>query len=138
MDMLYTRESLGAPYADDVGRAHEERARAISTMLTGAATGLGNLAATIGRGLGQAGRSIASGVVAARRRRVAMHQLQALDDRMLKDIGISRGEIPFLVERMSAAERSAPTGSGRGCDIAVFPGRQATTECRRVRLRPAA
>jgi uncharacterized protein YjiS (DUF1127 family) len=32
-----------------------------------------------------------------RARRVARRELQSLDDRMLKDIGISRGEIEFVV-----------------------------------------
>ena len=136
--MLYTQESLESRYADYAGRADAGRATAISAMLAGAATGLVNLAATVGRGLRRVSRSIVSGLVTARRRAAAMRDLQALDDRMLKDIGISRGQIPFLVDRQLAAEKTAPTGWGKGCEITAFPDRRAAAESGCVLLRPAA
>jgi uncharacterized protein YjiS (DUF1127 family) len=136
--MLYTQESHGSRYADYAGRAHAERAKAISAMLAGAPTGFANVAVTVGRGLKRVGRSIVSGVVTAQRRAAAMRQLRALDDRMLKDIGISRGQIPYLVDQQLSAERPAPAGSGKGCDITAFPDRQAAAASARVLLRPAA
>jgi len=136
--MLHTYESVGGPYRDYVNRAHDERAKVASALLAGAATGLGSLAGTAARGLGRAGRSIVSGMVTARRRRAAIRELHALDDRMLKDIGLSRGEILYLVDRMLSAERAAteaPAGQG---EIAVFPDRKATDPSADERLRHAA
>ena len=44
------------------------------------------------------------------RRRLAVRELQSLDDRMLKDIGVPRGEIFHLVERLlrHPADQPAP------------------------------
>lgn len=136
--MLHTYESVGGRYRDTMNRAHDERAKVASALLAGAATGLGTLAGTAARGLGRAGRSIVSSVVTARRRRAAIRQLHALDDRMLKDIGLSRGDIPYLVNQMLSAERVAregPTGKG---EIAVFPDRKATDPSADEPLRHAA
>ena len=50
------------------------------------------------------------------RRQVAVEQLQALDDRMLKDIGIERGQIVAAVQgidRRTAGGRTGPTHTGR-------------------------
>jgi len=41
-----------------------------------------------------------------RRRELAYRELSALDDRSLADIGISRSEIPYILER--PAERALP------------------------------
>lgn len=43
-------------------------------------------------------------------RREAMNALYALDDRGLRDIGLSRGELPFIMTRPS--ERAAPGAHG--------------------------
>jgi uncharacterized protein YjiS (DUF1127 family) len=118
--------------------AREARDRAFSALLAGAATGLGHLAGTVGHGLEQAGRSLVSGVATARRRRIAIRELEAMDDRLLKDIGISRGDIPFLVNKQLSAERPVPTEAGKTCDIAAFPDRPANDTGTRVLLRPAA
>ena len=118
--------------------AQEARAQALSALLAGAVAGVANLAATVGRGLERAGRRIVSAVLSAQRRRAAIHQLQALDDLLLKDIGISRSDIPFVVEQQLSAQRAVPTGSGKGGEIAAFPDRQATAASPRVLLRPAA
>lgn len=118
--------------------AREARDRELTALLAGAATGLTSVAAAAMRGLVQAGRSIGSGVVTARRRRAAIRELQALDDRLLKDMGISRGDIPFVIERQLTARRTAPAGSGKDCEIAAFPDRQPAAESPRVLLRPAA
>lgn len=60
------------------------------------------------------------------RRRAAIRELYALDDRMLKDIGISLGDIPYLVDRQLSAERTARQGATGPTNIAVFPDRKAT------------
>jgi uncharacterized protein YjiS (DUF1127 family) len=52
---------------------------------------------------GQALRQIARAITARREMRRQMFALASLDDRMLKDIGVVRGEIPYLVRR--AAQR---------------------------------
>jgi len=136
--MLHTYESVGDPYRDYVNRAHEERAKAVSALLAGAATGLGSLAGTAARGLGRAGRNVASGVVTARRRRGAIRELHALDDRMLKDIGLSRGEIPYLVDQMLSAERVTTEGATGRSEIAALPDRKATDPSTDQSLRHAA
>jgi uncharacterized protein YjiS (DUF1127 family) len=53
---------------------------------------LGNLFAVLGRSL-----------AAWSERHAALRELNALDDRMLKDIGITRGDIPAVVAGMTAA-----------------------------------
>jgi uncharacterized protein YjiS (DUF1127 family) len=118
--------------------ARKSRDEALSALLAGVAMGVGHFAGAVVRGLGQTGRSLVSGVATARRRRIAIRELEAMDDRLLKDIGISRGDIPFLVSNQLSAERTVPTGSGKTCDIAAFPDRQATDTGSRVLLRPAA
>jgi uncharacterized protein YjiS (DUF1127 family) len=121
-----------------VRKAREARDQALADLLAAAPKGVANLAAMAVRGLTRAGRSIVSGVVTAQRRRAALHEMQGLDDRMLKDIGISRGDIPFVVERQLAAARTASAGSATACDIAAFPDRQAAAASPRALLRPAA
>lgn len=118
--------------------AQEARARELAALLAGAPAGLANLGITAVRGLVRAGRRIVSGVATAQRRRAAIRELQALDDLLLKDIGISRGDIPFLIERQLSARRAAPAGSGKGCEITAFPDLQAAAASPRVLLRPAA
>jgi uncharacterized protein YjiS (DUF1127 family) len=136
--MLHTYGSVGGPYRDFVNRAHDERAKVVSALLTCAATGVGTLAGTAARGLERAGRNIVSGVVTARRRRAAIRELHALDDRMLKDIGLSRGDIPYVVDRQLSAERAATEGATEHGQIAVFPDRKATEPSAGESLRHAA
>jgi uncharacterized protein YjiS (DUF1127 family) len=118
--------------------AREARDRELAALLAGAATGLANAAAAAMRGLGQAVRRIVSGVISDQRRRAAIRQLQALDDLLLKDIGISRSDIPFVVERQLTVRRATPAEAGKSGEIAAFPDRQAAAASPRVLLRPAA
>lgn len=136
--MMYTNGLVGGPDRDRVMRARSERAKVVSALLNGATAGLGNLTGKATRGLTRMGRNVVSGIVLARRRRAAIRELQTLNDRILKDIGISRGQIPYLVEKQlsaESAEQTEPTGHG---DIAVFPDRETTTSSARVPLKPAA
>lgn len=82
-----------------MARARYERAlalqkllRASAAALAGAFRGLGKMAAAIGR---------------RRRRRAALVELRSLDERMLKDIGLARGDIPYLADRYAETGRPA-------------------------------
>ncbi len=46
------------------------------------------------------GRSAAKGIIRAHHRRAAIRELRALDDRMLKDIGVRRDDIYSVVEEL--------------------------------------
>jgi uncharacterized protein YjiS (DUF1127 family) len=78
-----------------VGRAHRERSRMIADMGP-----LQEMMVRAARGPLRFGRTLAKRVLRAHRRRAALRELEALDDRMLKDIGLSRGSIPCAIERM--------------------------------------
>jgi uncharacterized protein YjiS (DUF1127 family) len=62
------------------------------------------------RKLGQSLGRLRSAVAAAQRRRLGIHQLQRLDDRMLADIGISRSQIESAARGWSrpAPQRRQP------------------------------
>jgi len=63
--------------------------------------------AGLGKGLGRMGRSVVAGVTRARTRRRVIEQLGRLDNRLLRDIGLERGN---LVEAVDASlERRAPS-----------------------------
>ena len=51
-------------------------------------------------------QSLAALLRRARRRRRAIHQLSALPDRMLQDIGLDRGAIPRVVDGVLAREET--------------------------------
>jgi len=80
-----------------IERGRQERALALQKFLraTGAAVGravrrLGGVIAAIGRWW---------------RRRAALAELRALDDRMLQDIGLSRAELPEVTARHAKSKR---------------------------------
>ena len=118
--------------------AREARDRAVADLLAGAAAGLGRIATAVWRGLVLAGGIMVSTIATARRRRTAIRELQALDDRMLKDIGISRGDIPLLVGQQLSAKLTASAAADHECEITAFPDRQTTAQRPDDSLRPAA
>ena len=111
-------------HADYERRARAERAKVAAALLSRAAGSLEAVVGRAARGLWRAGRTAVSGVALARRRHVAFRQLQAMDDRLLKDIGISRSEIPFMVRH------------GLSVDRAAVPAEDATAASPRASLRP--
>lgn len=121
--MLYTQGSAPEPYEAYIVRAHSERSRLASSAMKAAATGVWNIMRWTAVGLAQYGRTAVLDAVQARRRRIATRELQALDDRLLKDIGISRAQIPLAVEGRSALW-GMTTGSLPHCEVSAFPDRQ--------------
>lgn len=65
------------------------------------ATSLWLAAAAVVNGVADAVTDIRVGMDMRRRRRGALSELHSLDDRMLKDIGLDRGRIPEVAERMA-------------------------------------
>jgi uncharacterized protein YjiS (DUF1127 family) len=58
---------------------------------------------TVGEAFGNLVGTVAGKLLAWNDRQVALRELNALDDRMLSDIGITRGDIPAVVAGMTAA-----------------------------------
>jgi uncharacterized protein YjiS (DUF1127 family) len=75
---------------------------AAPNLLATSSAAQGGLSASVVRGARSAVRSI----LAYRARKVAEAQLRALDDRMLKDIGLDRSEIPSALTDVSAERRN--------------------------------
>ena len=70
-----------------------------NSAFTAAASSAAKNAADIGHGATSAIRRLARAVRVAWRERTAAKTLSSLDDRTLKDIGVSRSEIPYLASR---------------------------------------
>jgi uncharacterized protein YjiS (DUF1127 family) len=83
----------GDPYGDYVSRAHAERAEALARVGFLAVAAVGHVAvAAVGLG-----RTLRRALSAYGRRRATYRALLRLDDRMLRDIGLTRDDIPLLV-----------------------------------------
>lgn len=67
------------------------------------------MAGRVGLGVMRFGRRLARRALCAHQRRVALRELEALDDRMLKDIGLARGSIPYQLEGALTAIDEAGT-----------------------------
>lgn len=138
-------DPAGKADSDIMARARAERAKVMSAILNGAGRALGALGVTVMGRLRREGRSMVSRAVLAHNRRRARLELESLDDRILQDIGISRSQIPFLVDQRLSPARARSgerDGDGKGRvghgTIAVIPVRHATPSRSTTALRPAA
>ena len=102
---LWFLSSPEATAAFVVGRAQRaERAARLAYLAIDGLARLGTV--TVGRTADLLARAVA-GLARARRRRAAIDELAVLDDRNLKDIGLSRGDIPSVVsELLDSAPRT--------------------------------
>lgn len=118
--------------------ARKARDMAVGDLIVGAVTGLGRVAKTVWRITVRAWRSMTSTIATVQHRRAAIRELQALDDLILKDIGISRGDIPVLVEKKLSAKQPTSDTAGHECEVTAFPDRPTDIARPKDRLRPAA
>lgn len=84
--------------AEHLMRARIERAKAVADMFR-----------AIGRGV----KSLFAGLADARRRRAAYAELNGLDDRMLRDMGLSRGELWSAVDGQARPAASNDNDTGK-------------------------
>jgi uncharacterized protein YjiS (DUF1127 family) len=95
------------PSSRYIARAHQDRADALASAGHRLAAGVGGIVAALRQW---------------RERRRATHELQSLDDRLLKDIGITRGDVWAAVhgELSDRGAESAPAPAP-AADIALTP-----------------
>ncbi|HLB81305.1 MAG TPA: DUF1127 domain-containing protein [Dongiaceae bacterium] len=103
-------------YATHLDRARQARAEALARAAYLAIDGVARLAGAAGTAVAAATRSATDAVRRWRRRRAALYALMALDDRTLNDIGLSRAEIPRVVDDLlrSPARDRAPVPAETG------------------------
>lgn len=71
---------------------------------------------------------LARGIAQARRRGAAIRQLSALDDHLLGDIGITRGQIPAVVDGLQARTGAEDTVVRAPAASVLAPRRRAQVE----------
>ena len=93
--------------------AREHRARLVRNLgiaalasLRGAARGVGSIIRWLGHGAAATAGERWRAYADWRERRAAVKELAALDDRTLRDLGLSRTEIEYVVGRRDAARSS--------------------------------
>jgi uncharacterized protein YjiS (DUF1127 family) len=82
--------------------AARERAKAMRELASAAAGGLRRVS-----------RSVVGALARWHKRRATIAELSALDDRMLKDIGVSRGNIPALADGLMRARAASTDPAGK-------------------------
>jgi uncharacterized protein YjiS (DUF1127 family) len=114
---------MARDYGVYIERTHRERSRTIDETMRTAAAGLREMAGGVAVRLVALGRALVERGVRAHRRRTALRELEALDDRMLKDIGLTRGDERLVGNRVrrTLSTGGDPGGVGRG-DEDVRPG----------------
>jgi uncharacterized protein YjiS (DUF1127 family) len=96
--MIYLNDSR-PEHAEIMARIRLARAQAVADALAGLRSGL----ARLGRGLWSAAAGTAAAIGRWRRERATMRELMALDDHMLKDIGLSRSMIRGIAAGVARA-----------------------------------
>jgi uncharacterized protein YjiS (DUF1127 family) len=113
-------------------QAHIRRSRAVHAFMRGAARAGAEWLGAITSRILQVGNALA----AAARRRSAVRELQRFDDRTLADIGLTRGEIEFMVRygwsmppshRISAPARPWPSRARPAAPAPIQPHLQEGT-----------
>jgi uncharacterized protein YjiS (DUF1127 family) len=125
--LRFEHRPLTAEQLDELKRAAgraamEHRARlvrnlgsAVLASLRGAGRGAGSIIRALGYRAAAGASAAWSAYAAWRERRTAINELAALDDRTLRDLGLTRSEIEYVVGRRDAArssERQAPARQG--------------------------
>jgi uncharacterized protein YjiS (DUF1127 family) len=115
--------------ASDLGvyvGTHQGQGTMIASTTRGAGAPLQQMTGRVGRGVVRFGQVLVERILRAHLRRVAFRELEALDDRTLKDIGLARGSIPYHIERTltgidgggTALARSMQRTSSKGVVVA--------------------
>lgn len=119
--MIDELEALDDRTLADIGLRREDIEETVDQAVGPKGASLAAIAAEAGLGLAQALGDALSGWY---RRQRAYGELMALDDAMLRDIGINRGEIPELVARLGRATEPVSAQSWRLEEELVRPLRQ--------------
>jgi len=97
------------------GRLVRRLGIAVLASLRSSARGVGNVTRALGNRAAAGARAGWSAYAAWRERRAAVKELAALDDRTLRDLGLTRSEIEYVVGRRDSArwsERPAQARNG--------------------------
>lgn len=120
----YGRNRVSA-YDFHVHKAHDERARAIGIMTSRTREALVATGWKLWRGLANSTRAFARQLGDSYRFRMAIRELQALDDRTLHDIGLPRSEIASRVRSLHDCGRDHIERTKAGCEIIQLPSARA-------------
>lgn len=112
-----TRTSFGERY----GRALQLEDRQMQRYAERARAARSAVYAEFFKGIGRGLRAVAAGFDRRRRRRASLRELSALDDGLLRDIGIRRYDIPALADASTAAGRRTRGMRRRGMNATVSP-----------------
>ena len=100
-------------FANDASHGRRPRAEAVATLSPFGAQGLARLIGGSLKAAGKIGRRAATGLVRWHEQRAAIRELMALDDRMLKDIGMQRSQIGSVVDELLSSTPSATGATTR-------------------------